>query len=96
MGRDKKEDAIPEKKMEPGNISEQVIEDKNGSKRTRTLCCPINCECFIPPENEGFEGHGMQEGMGLEYTVAETMEKARRGRKRKEGDQSGDANWSIE
>ncbi|XWS52456.1 hypothetical protein CRYUN_Cryun11dG0072000 [Craigia yunnanensis] len=96
MTRDKKEDAIPEKKMEPGNISEQDVEDENGSKSTRTICCRINCEYFIPPDNKGFEGHGMLEGMGLKDTVSETTEKPRRGRKRKEGDQSGDANWSIE
>ena len=65
MGRDKKEDAIPEKKNELGNISEHDIEDENGSKSTRTICCPINYEYFIPPDNECFEGHGMQEGMGL-------------------------------
>ncbi|XVE78819.1 hypothetical protein DITRI_Ditri14bG0008500 [Diplodiscus trichospermus] len=92
----KKEDAIPEKKMELGNISLQDVEDENGSKSTGTIRCPTNCEYFIPPDNEGFEGLRMQEGMDLVYTVAEMQEKPRRGRKRKEGGQSGDADWSIE
>lgn len=97
MVRGRKEDAILEKKMELGNVSEKSIEDEYGSKRTRTLFCPTNCEYFFLPENEGFEGYGgMQGGMSFEDMVVETKEKPRRVKKRKEGDQSGDAKWYTE
>lgn len=96
MARGRKEDAILEKKMELGNVSEKNIEDEYGSKRTRTLFCPTNCEYFFLPENEGFEGYGMQGGMSFEDMVVEMKEKPRRVKKRKEGDQSGDAEWYIE
>ncbi|XP_040941776.1 uncharacterized protein [Gossypium hirsutum] len=96
MARGRKEDAILEKKMELGNVSEKSIEDEYGSKRTRTLFCPTNCEYFFLPENEGFEGYGMQSGMSFEDIVVETKEKPRRVKKRKEGDQSGDAKWYTE
>ncbi|KHG07780.1 Saccharopine dehydrogenase protein [Gossypium arboreum] len=96
MARGRKEDAILEKKMELGNVSEKSIEDEYGSKRTRTLFCPTNCEYFFLPENEGFEGYGMQGGMSFEDMVVETKEKPRRVKKRKEGDQSGDAKWYTE
>ncbi|MBA0784231.1 hypothetical protein Gotri_001823 [Gossypium trilobum] len=85
MVRGRKEDAILEKKMELGNVSEKSIEDEYGSKRTRTLFCPTNCEYFFLPENEGFEGYGgMQGGMSFEDMVVETKEKPRRVKKRKE------------
>ncbi|KAK6235663.1 hypothetical protein SCA6_011000 [Theobroma cacao] len=79
LTREKEEHAIPEKKIEPRIISKQEdVEDKNGSKRTRTTSCPANCEYLIPPDNEGFNGHKIPEGMGLEDTAAELKEKPRR------------------
>ncbi|EOY32480.1 Uncharacterized protein TCM_040412 [Theobroma cacao] len=76
---EKEEHAIPEKEIEPRIISKQEdVEDKNGSKRTRTTSCPANCEYLIPPDNEGFNGHKIPEGMGLEDTAAELKEKPRR------------------
>ncbi|XP_021279268.1 uncharacterized protein LOC110412937 [Herrania umbratica] len=78
LTREKEEHAIPEKEIEPRIISKQEdVEDKNGTKRTRTISCPTNCEYLIPPDNEGFDGHKIPEGMGLEDTAAELKEKPR-------------------
>ncbi|XVF69716.1 hypothetical protein PTKIN_Ptkin11bG0104600 [Pterospermum kingtungense] len=94
--KDKMEDAIPEKNMEPGMTSEQDVEYESGSKSNRTICCPTNCECFIPPDNEGFEEHRLYEVMILEDNTLERSESPIWERKKKEDHQSGDANWSNE
>lgn len=66
-------------------ISQQDVEDENGSKSTRIICCPINFECFIPPDNEDFEEHGLYEVTILEDTTFFRGEKPMWERKWKEG-----------
>ncbi|OMP03463.1 hypothetical protein COLO4_10386 [Corchorus olitorius] len=93
--RDKEEVAIPGKVTEPKKILENDLQDKNRRKRSRTIRGPITGK-YSTSIAEGFDGHERPKGMGLEDTATELKEKPKRGRKRKESDQSGDEDWFIE